>query len=188
MIISCKLTTAETISLIAAISAAISAIFSMITAIITGSQNWANIKIDIDNKISTETPQNIYNNTSNIALCCISIHNLSPRPVTVSECFIEVDNKKIHALRQDMNFNVTTKEIGIKLSESTSRMLYKKDEFDYFTRIPLELSPFQSYEAFLFFPDFIQSKSNIISGKIHFTCGKKAKCKKIVIHKLPEID
>lgn len=189
MSISCMLTVSEIISLVAAISAAISAIFSALAAFLMYRQNCARIRIRICNDISTETPQNIYNNQHDFAFSCIKIDNISPRAITVSECYIEVNKKKFHALREDMKFEFDFPKLKLNQSKHVQRTIYKNDDIDSFTRIPIEITPFQSKELLLIFPDFVHTNANIIIATIGFKYGRlRSKRKKIILHKLDAIN
>lgn len=188
MIFISALTASETISLVASVGAVISAIFSAVAAYLMSRQNSARIKIDVTNDISTEIPQNVYNNEHDFAFSCVTIRNKSPRPITVSDCYIEIDKKKFHALRKGMEYCLNIADMELKQSKHVKRTIYKKNEVDCFSRVPIELTPFQAQELLLIFPDFIHTNANLLMGKICFEYGKsRIKRKKIIIHKLPAV-
>ena len=185
MIFRSALTASETISLVASIGAVISAMFSAVAAFFMWRQNFARINIDISNDISTETPQNVYNNEHDFAFSCLTIHNASPRPITLSDCYIEIDKKKFHALRQDMEYSLNISNMELKQSKNAKRIVYKKDKVDCFSRVPIELTSFQAKELLLIFPDFMHANASVLMGTICFEYEKlRIKRKKVILHKL----
>ncbi len=172
-------------TIIAAITASISAIGSAIAAIIMCRQNATRCKVDIENNILSELPQNIYNNEGRaFAFVHAEVHNLSSHPITISKCYMKIEKEKFYALDTGMIYDLG-KSITIRASANTYRDLRSDD----FTTFPLKLQPFQWENVFILFPDFKQTSANIVKGKIKFDYGcLLPKAKPIIIHKLPSVD
>lgn len=172
-------------TIIAAIAAAISAFFAAVAAIVTCRQNATKCKIVVENNALTELPQNVYNNEGTpFAFIHAEVRNLSPHPITVSKCYIQIEKDKFYALDSGMTFDIG-KSITVKASTNTYRDLRADD----FTAFPLELQPFQWKQVFLLFPDFKRSSANILKGKIKFEYGQHfPKVKPVIIHKMPSIN
>lgn len=178
----CTLTSSETIALIASIAAAASALFAALAVYLTYRQYTPRFKIKLCNEIVTDNPQNLYSTENELAFAQVELQNRSARTITITDCFLKINENVYVALEQGMNFKIKN-NIGLQSENNTTRDFDIEKDAAHF---PLTLHPHQYLYTYIIFPNFTPSDiSNVLIGKIKFSYDLKShpKTRKIIIHR-----